>query len=51
VRDGIRFEHVKCYMLEAFNYGEHKYIDVRSRVVVDVEGQFLKWIAKAVNMM
>jgi predicted RNA methylase len=33
VRDGVRFKHIKCYTLEAFNYGEHKYIDVRSRVV------------------
>jgi FkbM family methyltransferase len=40
VRDGVRFKHIKCYTLEAFNYGEHRYIDVRSRVVVDVGAGF-----------
>jgi len=40
VRDGVRFEHVKCYMLEVFNYGDYRYIDVRSRVVIDVGAGF-----------
>jgi tRNA G37 N-methylase Trm5 len=32
----VKFEHMRHYILEVFDYDKHKYIDVEDRLVVDV---------------
>jgi len=32
----VKFKHMRHYILEVFNYDEHKYIDVENRLVIDV---------------
>jgi FkbM family methyltransferase len=36
VKDGVKFKHMRHYILEVFEYNEYRCIDVRNRIVVDV---------------
>jgi len=36
LKNGVSFRHMKCAIIEVFGFGEHRYLDVKNKVVVDV---------------
>jgi FkbM family methyltransferase len=36
LRDGASFRHMKCAIIEVFDFGEYRLLDVKNKVVVDV---------------
>ncbi|MCC6055902.1 MAG: hypothetical protein LM583_04435 [Desulfurococcaceae archaeon] len=36
VRNDVKFKHMKCTIIEVFDFGEYRLLDVKNKVVVDV---------------
>ena len=40
LKNSTKFKHMRHYILEVFDYGEYRYLDVKGRIVVDVGAGF-----------